>query len=168
MENWIGAYRLPNQTASLGVDRGGGTGEGNLEGGVSPIPGSTPSPNLLNMWNHAIKVETSSHGLPGSHPNNQGGSIKGETLEFRIPGSFLSIVGEASNKFIDANKPFLSDIEKGGSFFVADDHLVVVGRGRVVNLWVVAHSCVVFCLLSFVFLRLISLDVGHLQQGGQP
>ena len=78
MENWIGAYRLPNQTASLGVDRGGGTGEGNLEGGVSPIPGSTPSPNLLNMWNHAIKVETSSHGLPGSHPNNQGGSIKGE------------------------------------------------------------------------------------------
>ena len=83
MENWIGAYRLPNQTASLGVDRGGGGGaagggEGSLEGGVSPIPGSTPSPNLLNMWNHAIKVETSSHGLPGSHPNNQGGSIKGE------------------------------------------------------------------------------------------
>jgi len=78
MENWIGAYRLPNQTASLGVDRGGGTGEGNLEGGVSPIPGSTPSPNLLNMWNHAIKVETSSHGLPGSHPNNQGGSIKAQ------------------------------------------------------------------------------------------
>ena len=60
-------------------------------------------------------------------------------------------MGEASNKFIDANKPFLSDIEKGGSFFVADDHLVVVGRGRVVNLWVVAHSHVVFCLLSFVF-----------------
>ena len=83
MENWIGAYRLPNQTASLGVDRGGGGGgggEGSLEGGVSPIPGSTPSPNLLNMWNHAIKVETSSHGLPGSHPNNQGGSIKGEIV----------------------------------------------------------------------------------------
>ena len=83
MENWIGAYRLPNQTASLGVDRGGGGGaggEGSLEGGVSPIPGSTPSPNLLNMWNHAIKVETSSHGLPGSHPNNQGGSIKGQTF----------------------------------------------------------------------------------------
>ena len=40
MENWIGAYRLPNQTASLGVDRGGGGGgggEGSLEGGVSPI-----------------------------------------------------------------------------------------------------------------------------------
>ena len=88
MENWIGAYRLPNQTASLGVDRGGGGGggggEGSLEGGVSPIPGSTPSPNLLNMWNHAIKVETSSHGLPGSHPSSQGGSIKGEDFLIRI------------------------------------------------------------------------------------
>ena len=119
MENWIGAYRLPNQTASLGVDRGGGGGaggEGSLEGGVSPIPGSTPSPNLLNMWNHAIKVETSSHGLPGSHPNNQGGSIKGQTflsiLLIRIVVS-ISIVGGASIKFIDANKPFLS--ERGGS-----------------------------------------------------
>lgn len=76
MENWIGAYRLPNQNPGLGVERGG---EG-LEGGVSPIPGSTPSPGLLNMWNHAIKVE--SNGLAG-HQHGQGqapsGSIKGET-----------------------------------------------------------------------------------------
>ena len=77
MENWIGAYRLPNQGGSLGVDR---PGEGGMEGGVSPIPGSTPSPNLLNMWNHAIKVETSGHGGMGSHPaGQQGGSIKGRS-----------------------------------------------------------------------------------------
>ena len=112
MENWIGAYRLPNQTASLGVDRGGGGGggggEGSLEGGVSPIPGSTPSPNLLNMWNHAIKVETSGHGLPGSHPNNQGGSIKGETFQD------LYLLWGALIKFIEANKPFLSKRAEGG------------------------------------------------------
>ena len=121
MENWIGAYRLPNQTASLGVDRGGGGGgaggEGSLEGGVSPIPGSTPSPNLLNMWNHAIKVETSSHGLAGSHPNSQGGSIKGQTLtSIHLIWIVVSIsfVGGPSNKFIVANKPFLS--ERGGAF----------------------------------------------------
>jgi len=74
MENWIGAYRLPNQGTGLGVERSVGEG---MEGGVSPIPGSTPSPNLLNMWNHAIKVETSSHPLHANHSNNSG-SIKAQ------------------------------------------------------------------------------------------
>ena len=60
MENWIGAYRLP-PNLGLGVERntetvdgvGGGGGGG---GGVSPIPGTTPSPGLINMWSN-IKVE---------------------------------------------------------------------------------------------------------------
>ena len=71
MENWIGAYRLPSQQG-LGVERGEG-----LEGGGSPIPGTTPSPNLLNqMWNHAIKVEQGNHGIPNQNPPSSG-SIKG-------------------------------------------------------------------------------------------
>ena len=71
MENWIGAYRLP-PNLGLGVDRGPETPEGG--GGVSPIPGSTPSPGLINMWNNAIKVENQNqqHGL------NATGSIKGK------------------------------------------------------------------------------------------
>jgi len=106
MENWIGAYRLPNQTASLGVDRGGGGGgggEGSLEGGVSPIPGSTPSPNLLNMWNHAIKVETSSHGLPGSHPSSQGGSIKGMSTEEQDWNYRGNYYGQAADPWLQVN-----------------------------------------------------------------
>ena len=59
-------------------------------------------------------------------------------------------MGEASNKFIEANKPFLSDIEKGGSFFVADDHLVVVGRGRQ-GCQPLGRCPFICCLLSFVF-----------------
>ena len=91
MENWIGAYRLP---AQLGLgDRGGG---GELEqggggGGVSPIPGSTPSPGLLNMWNN-IKVE-SPHG--GQHGGmSTPGSIKGkgrQCFEIFLP-DFLILV----------------------------------------------------------------------------
>ena len=121
MENWIGAYRLPNQTASLGVDRGGGGGgggEGSLEGGVSPIPGSTPSPNLLNMWNHAIKVETSSHGLPGSHPSSQGGSIKGEDFLIRIV--FSIFCGGRRLSSLTRTNLFCGREE----LFVADDHLL--------------------------------------------
>ena len=78
MENWIGAYRLP-PNLGLGVERntetvdgvGGGGGGG---GGVSPIPGTTPSPGLINMWSNAIKVEQNNqqHGISAT------GSIKGK------------------------------------------------------------------------------------------
>jgi len=65
-------YRLPTNLG-LGVgDRGAETPEAG--GGVSPIPGSTPSPGLINMWNSAIKVENQNqqHGL------NATGSIKAQ------------------------------------------------------------------------------------------
>ena len=76
MENWIGAYRLP-PNLGLGVERnndsvdgvGGGGG-----GGVSPIPGTTPSPGLINMWSNAIKVEQNNH----QHSISASGSIKGK------------------------------------------------------------------------------------------
>ena len=78
MENWIGAYRLP-PNLGLGVERntetvdgvGGGGGGG---GGVSPIPGTTPSPGLINMWSNAIKVEQNNH----QHGISASGSIKGK------------------------------------------------------------------------------------------
>ena len=78
MENWIGAYRLP-PNLGLGVERdtetvdgvGGGGGGG---GGVSPIPGTTPSPGLINMWSNAIKVEQNNH----QHSISASGSIKGK------------------------------------------------------------------------------------------
>ena len=75
MENWMTHYRLPTNLG-LGVgDRGPETPEAG--GGVSPIPGSTPSPGLINMWNSAIKVENQNqqHGL------NATGSIKGRNYE---------------------------------------------------------------------------------------
>jgi len=72
MENWIGAYRLPTQLG-LGVDRNGENLDGG--GGVSPIPGSTPSPGLINMWSNAIKVEANSHNQ--QHSMSNPGSIKG-------------------------------------------------------------------------------------------
>ena len=80
MENWIGAYRLP-PNIGLGVERtndsvegGGGPGGGPGGGGVSPIPGTTPSPGLINMWSNAIKVEQNNqqHGISAT------GSIKGK------------------------------------------------------------------------------------------
>ena len=76
MENWIGAYRLPNQLTGLGVDRNGETMDGG--GGVSPIPGSTPSPGLINMWSNAIKVEAASHNHSHQHSMSTPGSIKGK------------------------------------------------------------------------------------------
>ena len=81
MENWIGAYRLP-PNLGLGVQErgeGGPGGEaGGPGGGVSPIPGTTPSPGqaqgLINMWSN-IKVEQNH-----AHGHNLGstGSIKGK------------------------------------------------------------------------------------------
>jgi len=76
MENWIGAYRLPNQLTGLGVDRNGETMDGG--GGVSPIPGSTPSPGLINMWSNAIKVEAASHNHSHQHSMSTPGSIKAQ------------------------------------------------------------------------------------------
>ena len=73
MENWIGAYRLPPNIGGLGVDRGPETPEAG--GGVSPIPGSTPSPGLINMWSNAIKQETQNQHHQGL---NATGSIKGK------------------------------------------------------------------------------------------
>lgn len=72
MENWIGAYRLPTQLG-LGVDRNGESMDAG--GGVSPIPGSTPSPGLINMWSNAIKVEANAQHQQHSMANP--GSIKG-------------------------------------------------------------------------------------------
>jgi len=57
MENWISGYRLPPQLSTLGVDRAGDVG-GMDGGGVSPVPGTTPSPTLLNMW-QGVKMEES-------------------------------------------------------------------------------------------------------------
>ena len=74
MENWISGYRLPAQLNSLGVDRGGEAGLD--EGGVSPVPGTTPSPTLINMWPGSIKVEASA-GNNVHQQLNQSGSIKG-------------------------------------------------------------------------------------------
>ena len=81
MENWIGAYRLP-PNLGLGVERnsesvdvGGGGG-----GGVSPIPGTTPSPGLINMWSNAIKVEQNNH----QHSISASGSIKGKGRNYGI------------------------------------------------------------------------------------
>ena len=77
MENWIGAYRLP-PNLGLGVERNtesvDGVGGGGGGGGVSPIPGTTPSPGLINMWSNAIKVEQNNqqHGISAT------GSIKGK------------------------------------------------------------------------------------------
>ena len=73
MENWIGAYRLP-PNLGLGVERNTDSVEGGGGGGVSPIPGTTPSPGLINMWSNAIKVEQNNqtHGISAT------GSIKGK------------------------------------------------------------------------------------------
>ena len=112
---------------------------------------------------------------PAPIPTTRAGPSKVRLFNSEFKAVSYLLWGRRQISSLTRTNLFLSDIEKGGSFFVADDRLVVVGRGRVVNLWVVAHSHVVFCflsfvfcLLSFVFLRLISLDVGHLQQGGQP
>ena len=85
MENWIGAYRLP-PNLGLGVQERGGEGgpggePGGPGGGVSPIPGTTPSPaqGLINMWGN-IKVEQN-HGH--SHSLGSTGSIKGKGRSFR-------------------------------------------------------------------------------------
>ena len=81
MENWIGAYRLP-PNLGLGVERNndnveGGGGGGGGGGGVSPIPGTTPSPGLINMWTNAIKVEQNSQ-QQQQHGISNTGSIKGK------------------------------------------------------------------------------------------
>ena len=91
MENWIGAYRLP-PNLGLGVERnndtvdaggGGGGGGGGAGGGVSPIPGTTPSPGLINMWTNAIKVEQNSQ--QQQHGISNTGSIKGKGRNYDIP-----------------------------------------------------------------------------------
>ena len=79
MENWIGAYRLPTQLG-LGVDRNGESMDAG--GGVSPIPGSTPSPGLINMWSNAIKVEANAQHQQHSMANP--GSIKGKGRQYFI------------------------------------------------------------------------------------
>jgi hypothetical protein len=77
MENWIGAYRLPTQLG-LGVDRNGESMDAG--GGVSPIPGSTPSPGLINMWSNAIKVEANAQHQ--QHSMSTPGSIKGKGRQY--------------------------------------------------------------------------------------
>ena len=83
MENWIGAYRLP-PNLGLGVERNNesvdGVGGGGGGGGVSPIPGTTPSPGLINMWSNAIKVEQNNH----QHSISASGSIKGKGRNYAI------------------------------------------------------------------------------------
>ena len=92
MENWIGAYRLP-PNLGLGVqEREGGPGgeAGGPGGGVSPIPGTTPSPvqqGLINMWGN-IKVEQN-HGH--GHSLGSTGSIKGKGRSFRTLFSSVHI-----------------------------------------------------------------------------
>ena len=95
MENWIGAYRLP-PNLGLGVqERGeggpGGGAEAGCPGGVSPIPGTTPSPGqagLINMWSN-IKVEQNH-----AHGHNLGstGSIKGKGRSFRTLFSGVHVI----------------------------------------------------------------------------
>ena len=77
--DWMQNYRLPPNIAGLGVERGPETPEAG--GGVSPIPGSTPSPGLINMWSNAIKQETQNQHHQGL---NATGSIKGKGRTFIV------------------------------------------------------------------------------------